>query len=34
VIGTVTGSRIERKTCNTRKAWLAEGFDPLAATAK
>jgi hypothetical protein len=34
VIGTVTGSRIERKTCHTREAWLAEGFDPLAATVR
>ncbi|WP_353203172.1 hypothetical protein [Sphingomonas sp.] len=25
-----TGSRIARKTCKTREAWLEEGFDPLA----
>jgi hypothetical protein len=34
VIGTVTGSRIERKTCRTREAWLAEGFDPLTPSTK
>ncbi len=25
-----TGSRLPRKTCKTRDAWLEEGFDPLA----
>ncbi|MFA5963982.1 MAG: hypothetical protein WC804_08200 [Sphingomonas sp.] len=30
VVSEVTGTRIPKKTCKTRKAWLAEGFDPLA----
>ena len=34
VVGALTGSRIERKTCRTRQAWLNEGFDPLAASGK
>jgi hypothetical protein len=34
VLSRITGSRIERKTCRTREAWLAEGFDPLTATAR
>lgn len=29
VMTAITGSRIERKTCRTRQAWLAQGFDPL-----
>lgn len=29
VQGTITGSRLVRKTCRTRAEWLAEGFDPL-----
>ncbi|HEX8383171.1 MAG TPA: hypothetical protein VF592_07335 [Sphingomonas sp.] len=31
VMGTMTSSRIARKTCRTRDEWLANGFDPLAA---
>ena len=27
---TVTGSRIQHKTCLTREQWLKDGFDPLA----
>jgi hypothetical protein len=27
---TVTGSRMPLKVCQTRKDWLARGFDPLA----
>ena len=30
VVDTLTGSRISKKTCHTRKEWLAQGFDPLA----
>ncbi len=30
VLQTETGSILERKTCKTRKEWLAEGVDPLA----
>lgn len=30
VFDTTTGSRIARKTCRTREAWLTSGFDPLA----
>lgn len=26
----VTGSRLARRTCKTRDAWLREGFDPAA----
>ena len=26
----VTGSRIAKKVCHTRKEWLNQGFDPLA----
>lgn len=29
VASTPTGTRIERKTCRTREAWLAHGYDPL-----
>ena len=29
VMDETTGSRVARKTCKTREAWLAEGFDPL-----
>lgn len=29
IVATVTGSRIPYKTCQTRGAWLKEGFDPL-----
>jgi hypothetical protein len=30
VVDTITGSRIERKICKTREAWMREdGFDPL-----
>lgn len=29
VIDNVTGSRIERKLCRTRQAWLSEGYDPV-----
>ena len=30
VINQVTGSRLTRKTCQTRAQWQAQGFDPLA----
>ncbi len=30
VIDTITGSRIKRKTCQTRAEWMREGFDPIA----
>lgn len=30
VVDTITGSHIPKKTCLTRKEWLAQGFDPLA----
>ena len=30
VVYTITGSILEHKRCQTRKEWLAEGFDPLA----
>lgn len=26
---TISGSRMPQKTCRTRKAWMASGFDPL-----
>lgn len=29
IVAMVTGSRIPYKTCQTRGAWLKEGFDPL-----
>jgi hypothetical protein len=30
VVGAITGSRIERKICKTREAWMREdNFDPL-----
>ncbi|MEP7007617.1 MAG: hypothetical protein ABI810_16660 [Sphingomonas bacterium] len=29
VVETPTGSHISKKTCHTRKEWLAQGFDPL-----
>jgi hypothetical protein len=28
VVDTPTGSNIERRTCKSLDAWLAEGFDP------
>lgn len=30
VVDTPTGSNIERRTCKSLEAWLAEGFDPRA----
>lgn len=30
IIDTTTGSRIPKKTCQTRAQWLDLGFDPLA----
>ena len=30
VVETPTGSNIERRTCKSLDAWLAEGFDPRA----
>jgi hypothetical protein len=30
VVDSITGSRIARKICKTRDAWLDQGFDPLA----
>jgi len=30
LVETRTGSNIKHKTCQTREAWLREGFDPLA----
>ena len=30
VTDTVTGSRIARKSCQTREQWIVQGFDPLA----
>lgn len=32
VIDSMTGSRIPKKICMTRKEWLGRGFDPLAPT--
>jgi hypothetical protein len=29
VIDTATGTRVPRKVCDTREAWLNRGFDPL-----
>ena len=29
IVDTVTGSHIQKKTCLTRKEWLAQGVDPL-----
>ena len=29
IVDTVTGSHIPKKTCLTRKEWLAQGVDPL-----
>ena len=29
IVDTITGSRISRKVCKTRDAWMREGFDPL-----
>lgn len=29
VVDTITGSRMPRKVCKTRKEWLGEGVDPL-----
>ena len=29
VVETPTGSHISKKTCRTRKEWLAQGVDPL-----
>ena len=30
VVDTFTGSSIERKVCQTRATWVAQGIDPLA----
>lgn len=30
VVDTPTGSNIQRKTCKSLEAWLADGFDPRA----
>ena len=30
VVDTPTGSKLERRTCKSLDAWLAEGFDPRA----
>lgn len=29
IADTITGSRMTRKVCKSRDAWLAEGYDPL-----
>jgi len=29
VIERITGARVARKTCRTRREWLVEGMDPL-----